>query len=55
VPVVPRDEWDSICLNYTSGTTDKPKGVLVSPPRHLDAIGNIAALTCESTPSSRFK
>jgi fatty-acyl-CoA synthase len=24
----PRDEWDSIALNYTSGTTGDPKGVL---------------------------
>ena len=25
---IPFDEWDSITLNYTSGTTGKPKGVL---------------------------
>jgi fatty-acyl-CoA synthase len=25
---LPRDEWDSICLLYTSGTTGNPKGVL---------------------------
>jgi len=24
----PQDEWDSICLNYTSGTTGNPKGVV---------------------------
>ena len=24
----PHDEWDSISLNYTSGTTGDPKGVL---------------------------
>jgi fatty-acyl-CoA synthase len=24
----PEDEWDTIALNYTSGTTGKPKGVL---------------------------
>ena len=24
----PLDEWDSICLNYTSGTTGNPKGVV---------------------------
>jgi fatty-acyl-CoA synthase len=26
--VVPEDEWESISLNYTSGTTGNPKGVL---------------------------
>ena len=26
--VWPDDEWDSITLNYTSGTTGRPKGVL---------------------------
>src|SRR3546814_17993121 len=24
----PADEWQSICLNYTSGTTGNPKGVV---------------------------
>ena len=26
--VMPRDEWESIALNYTSGTTGRPKGVV---------------------------
>lgn len=26
--VFPKDEWESIALNYTSGTTGRPKGVL---------------------------
>ena len=26
--VLPRDEWDAIALNYTSGTTGNPKGVV---------------------------
>jgi fatty-acyl-CoA synthase len=30
----PEDEWQAISLNYTSGTTGNPKGV-VSPPRRL--------------------
>jgi fatty-acyl-CoA synthase len=25
---VPKDEWQAICLNYTSGTTGNPKGVV---------------------------
>ncbi|UOO92750.1 AMP-binding protein [Vitreoscilla stercoraria] len=28
--VLPNDEWDAIALNYTSGTTGKPKGVVYS-------------------------
>ncbi|WP_427911795.1 acyl-CoA synthetase [Ramlibacter sp. MMS24-I3-19] len=27
-PLMPRDEWDAIALNYTSGTTGNPKGVV---------------------------
>lgn len=30
VPVEVSDEWDPIALNYTSGTTSKPKGVVYS-------------------------
>lgn len=29
-PVKPADEWDAIALNYTSGTTSAPKGVVYS-------------------------
>ena len=25
---MPQDEWDAISLNYTSGTTGNPKGVV---------------------------
>ena len=31
----PKDEWEAITLNYTSGTTGNPKGGRVSSPRRL--------------------
>lgn len=38
----PNDEWDAISLNYTSGTTGNPKGVVTHHRgAHLNAIGNI--------------
>ncbi len=38
----PADEWDSITLNYTSGTTGRPKGVLYHHRgAYLLALGNI--------------
>lgn len=37
----PRDEWDSICLLYTSGTTGDPKGAVYSHRgAYLAAMGN---------------
>ncbi len=37
----PQDEWDAIALNYTSGTTGNPKGVVYHHRgAHLTAIGN---------------
>jgi len=33
----PHDEWDAICLNYTSGTTGNPKGVVY---HHRGAMTN---------------
>ncbi len=39
---LPPDEWDSICLNYTSGTTGNPKGVVYSHRgAYVNAISNI--------------
>lgn len=40
----PRDEWDNLCLNYTSGTTGNPKGVLYHHRgAYLNATGNVLA------------
>jgi fatty-acyl-CoA synthase len=42
---MPHDEWDAIALNYTSGTTGDPKGVVYHHRgAYLLAIGNV--LTC---------
>ncbi|MBW8270152.1 acyl-CoA synthetase [Caldovatus aquaticus] len=39
---LPRDEWDAITLNYTSGTTGRPKGVVYHHRgAHLLAVGNV--------------
>ncbi len=38
----PRDEWDAISLNYTSGTTGDPKGVVYHHRgANLLAVGNV--------------
>jgi len=38
----PADEWDAITLNYTSGTTGNPKGVVYHyRGAYLNALGNI--------------
>ncbi len=37
-----QDEWDSLSLNYTSGTTGKPKGVVYSHRgAYINAVSNI--------------
>jgi fatty-acyl-CoA synthase len=40
--VTPADEWEAIALNYTSGTTGNPKGVVYHHRgAYLNALGNI--------------
>jgi fatty-acyl-CoA synthase len=39
------DEWQGLCLNYTSGTTGNPKGVVYHHRgAYLNALGNVMAL-----------
>ena len=39
---VPQDEWQAICLNYTSGTTGNPKGVVYHHRgAAINAVSNI--------------
>ncbi|MEM7021320.1 MAG: acyl-CoA synthetase [Pseudomonadota bacterium] len=41
VPMFPADEWQAISLNYTSGTTGRPKGVVYHHRgAYLNAVGN---------------
>ncbi|MGB0684089.1 MAG: acyl-CoA synthetase [Magnetovibrionaceae bacterium] len=41
---MPADEWDAISLNYTSGTTGNPKGVVYHHRgAYLNALNNIVA------------
>jgi fatty-acyl-CoA synthase len=49
----PADEWDSICLLYTSGTTGNPKGAVYSHRgAHLNALAN--AMTFKLDHQSRY-
>jgi fatty-acyl-CoA synthase len=50
---MPQDEWDAISLNYTSGTTGNPKGVVYHHRgAYLNALGN--ALTFSLGPQSVY-
>ena len=40
--MTPKDEWEAITLNYTSGTTGNPKGVVYHHRgAYLNALGNV--------------
>ncbi|HEY8605919.1 MAG TPA: acyl-CoA synthetase [Noviherbaspirillum sp.] len=48
---MPADEWEAICLNYTSGTTGNPKGVVYHHRgAYLNAISNILEWDMEKHP-----
>jgi len=48
----PDDEWDAISLNYTSGTTGDPKGVVYSHRgAYLNALGNALAWNMPQFPT----
>ncbi|OTG86634.1 acyl-CoA synthetase [Acinetobacter sp. ANC 4558] len=50
---LPEDEWDAISLNYTSGTTGNPKGVVYHHRgAYLNAASNI--LACGMTPRAKY-
>ena len=49
---MPEDEWDAITLNYTSGTTGDPKGVVYHHRgAYLLGVGNV--VTCNMAQASR--
>ena len=50
---LPQDEWDAISLNYTSGTTGNPKGVVYHHRgAYINAASNIIA--CGMTPRAIY-
>lgn len=48
---LPGDEWDAIALNYTSGTTGNPKGVVTHHRgAYLNAVSNVITWTMPQHP-----
>ncbi len=49
--LMPEDEWDAISLNYTSGTTGDPKGVVYHHRgAYLLAVGNVVTCSMRKHP-----
>lgn len=47
--LAPENEWQAICLNYTSGTTGNPKGVVFHyRGAYLNALGNAMVFQIDS-------
>jgi fatty-acyl-CoA synthase len=47
----PADEWQAIALNYTSGTTGQPKGVVYHHRgAYLNAVGNVLVWSMPAAP-----
>ncbi|XP_010682998.2 isovalerate--CoA ligase CCL2 isoform X2 [Beta vulgaris subsp. vulgaris] len=51
-PKLPRDEWDPISVNYTSGTTSRPKGVIYNHRgAYINAISTFLLHEMSSMPT----
>ncbi len=51
IPLMPEDEWQTLCLNYTSGTSGRPKGVLYHHRgAYLMALGTVAGWNLSGHP-----
>ena len=49
---LPKDEWDAISLNYTSGTTGNPKGVVYHHRgAYLNSLGNVISWNMGNYPT----
>lgn len=51
LPIAPSSEWDAISLNYTSGTTGDPKGVVYHyRGAYLNAVSNVMSWNMSKHP-----